>query len=51
MFPILHKYPSNDLMMDTQMSVDLGLYFSLWLKLWLLFPVDDKVEYLQYLVD
>ena len=27
------------------------LYFSLWLKPWLLFPVDDKVEYLQYIVD
>ena len=28
-----------------------GFYFSLWLKPWLLFPVDDKVKYLQYLVD
>ena len=28
-----------------------GFYFSLWLKPWLLFPVDYKVEYLQDLVD
>ena len=26
------------------------LYFSLWLKPWLFFPVDDEVEYFQYLV-
>ena len=27
------------------------IFLSLWLKPWLLFPVDDKVEYLQDLVD
>ena len=26
-------------------------YFSLWLKHWLLFPVDDQVKYLEDIVD
>ena len=28
-FPIFNTYPLNDLMMDTQLSVEMGLYFLL----------------------
>ena len=26
LFPFFHKYPLNDLLLETQLSVDLGLY-------------------------